>query len=324
MSATFFPSAPTRLQRSQLAVPASNPIYFEKAARSAADAVFLDLEDAVAPAEKAKARSLAVEALNDIDWGTKTVQVRINGLDTEYMYKDVVALVEACPRLDMLVLPKIGVAADVYAVDMLVSQIEAATKRDRRIGFDVLIETALGMANVESIAVSSKRLESLSFGVGDYAASTRARTSEIGGANPEYGVLSNKNGSEARPFYPADMWHYAQSRLVVACRAYGLRPIDGPYGDYADAQGFEAASRRAAAMGFEGKWVIHPSQVSGANDVFAPSAAELAYAQRVMEAMKAAQSEGRGAVSLDGKLIDLVSIKMAENLLDKTKQSRTP
>ena len=156
-------------------MPASNPAFFEKAARSKAHAVFLDLEDAVAPSQKAAARRHAIEALNDIDWGTKALQVRINGLDTEYMYRDVIDLVEACPRLDMLLIPKVGVAADVYAVDMLVTQIELAIKRPRRVGFDVLIETALGMANVEAIATSSRRLEALSFGVGNYAASTRAR-----------------------------------------------------------------------------------------------------------------------------------------------------
>lgn len=320
MSATVIESATPRLQRSQLAVPASNPVFFEKAAKSSADVVFLDLEDAVAPGEKAQARKNAIEALNDIDWGNKTLEVRINGLDTEYMYRDVIDIVEACPRLDMLLLPKIGVAADVYAVDMLVTQIERAQRRHKRLGFDILIETALGMANVEAIATSSKRVESLAFGVGDYAASTRARSTGIGDSIPEYGVLFGVAKKGPRTFHAADVWQYAQSRVLVACRAYGLRPIDGPFGDYSDPVGFETSARRAAALGYEGKWAIHPSQVAMANTVFSPTDKELAEAVRIMEAMTVAQQQGLGAVSLDGKLIDIASIKMAENLLGKAKQ----
>lgn len=317
MSATFFPPATPRLQRSQLAVPASNPAFFEKAARSGADVIFLDCEDAVAPDEKARARRNAIEALNDIDWGDKTLQVRINGLDTEYMYRDVVDIVENCPRLDMLLIPKVGVPADVYAVDMLVSQIEAAKKRSKRLGFDVLIETALGMANVEAIAQSSPRLEALSFGVGDYAASTRARSTIIGAGHPDYGMLGGGKADRARSFTPGDPWHYAQSRVLVACRAYGLRPVDGPFGDFSDPAGYSAAARRAAALGFEGKWAIHPSQIALANDAFSPTEDELANARRIVDAMESAQREGRGAVSLDGRLIDIASIKLAENLLRK-------
>ena len=159
MSFTIIEQATPRLHRSELAVPGSNPELFEKAAQSAADIIFLDVEDAVAPDDKEQARKNIVAGLNDIDWGTKTMMIRINGLDTHYMYRDVVDIVEACPRLDMILIPKAGVAADVYAVDMLVTQIETAKKRDKRIGFEVLIETALGMAKVEAIAQSSRRLE---------------------------------------------------------------------------------------------------------------------------------------------------------------------
>ena len=320
MSATIIEQATPRLQRSQLAVPGSNPGLFEKAAASAADVVFLDCEDAVAPDEKATARRNIIQALNDIDWGAKTLQVRINGLDTEYMYRDVVDIVESCPRLDMLLIPKVGVPADVYAVDMLVTQIELAKKREKRLGFDILIETALGMANVEAIAQSSKRLEAMSFGVADYAASTRARTTVIGGVNPEYGVLTDAVGGKARDFHWNDMWHYAQARMGVACRAYGLRPIDGPFGDFSDRDGFIAAAKRAAILGYEGKWAIHPSQVELANQVFTPSQEEVAKARRIMEAMEQAKREGKGAVSLDGRLIDIASIRLAENLLQKAQQ----
>ncbi len=243
--------------------------------------------------------------------------VRINGLDTHYMYRDVVDIVENCPRLDMILIPKVGTAADVYAVDVLVTQIEAAKRREKRIGFEVLIETALGMANVEAIAQSSRRLEAMSFGVADYAASTRARTTVIGGVHPDYGVLADKDEAGNRDYFWMDQWHYAQSRMMVACRAYGLRPIDGPFGDFGDPDGYKAAARRAAVLGYEGKWAIHPSQVALANDIFSPSEAEVTKARRILQAMDQAAKEGRGAVSLDGRLIDIASIRMAEALIAK-------
>ncbi len=322
MSFTQPESATPRLTRSELAVPGVNPALFEKAAKSAADVIFLDLEDAVAPDDKPQARKNVIAALNDVDWGRKVMAVRINGLDTHYMYRDVVDLVEQCPRLDMLVIPKVGVPADVYALDMLVTQIEQAQGRgksgDKRIGFEVLIETALGMANVEAIAQSSRRLEALAFGSGDFAASTRARTTIIGGLHPEYGVLSDRDVQGKRDFHQADPWHAAQVRLLVACRAYGLRPIDGPYGDFKDAEGYLAAARRVAALGFEGKWAIHPTQIEAANLVFSPSPEEISKAQRIVDAMAQAAREGKGAVQVDGRLVDIANIRMAQNLLQKS------
>ena len=320
MSFTIIEQATARLHRSELAVPGSNPQMFEKAAKSAADIVFLDLEDAVAPDDKAQARKNIIEGLNDVDWGSKSMMIRINGLDTHYMYRDVVDIVEACPRLEMILIPKVGTAADVYAVDMLVTQIEAATGRTKRIGFEILIETALGMANVEAIAQSSKRLEAMSFGVADYAASTRARTTVIGGVNKDSGVLSDADDKGNRQYFWTDPWHAAQTRMMVACRAYGLRPIDGPFGDFSDPDGYLAAANRVAVLGYEGKWAIHPSQIELANEVFTPSAAEVTKARRIMEAMAQAAREGKGAVSLDGRLIDIASIRMAEALLAKADQ----
>ncbi|NDU91938.1 MAG: CoA ester lyase [Ferrovum sp.] len=319
MSFTLIPQATPRLHRSELAVPGSSPGLFEKAARSATDVIFLDLEDAVAPDDKAQARKNIIAGLNDLDWGNKTMMIRINGLDTHYMYRDVVDIVEVCPRLDMILIPKVGVPQDVYALDMLVTQIENATGRTRRIGFEVLIETALGMANVEAIAQSSKRLEAMSFGVADYAASTRARTTVIGGVNKDSGVLTDKDEAGARQFHWTDPWHAAQTRMLVACRAYGLRPIDGPFGDFNDSEGFVAAANRVAVLGYEGKWAIHPSQIELANQVFTPSTEEVTKARRIMEAMAQAAREGRGAVSLDGRLIDIASIRMAEGLLAKAR-----
>ena len=322
MSFTIIDSATARLHRSELAVPGTNTSLFEKAAKSAADIIFLDCEDAVAPDDKEKARKNIIQGLNELNWGAKTMMVRINGLDTHYMYRDVVDIVEACPRLDMILIPKVGLPADVYAVDMMVTQIETAKKHTKRIGFEVLIETALGMANVEAIAQSSKRLEAMSFGVADYAASTRARTTVIGGVNKDSGVLTDKDADDKRQYFWTDPWHAAQTRMMVACRAYGLRPIDGPFGDFNDPEGFIAAANRAAVLGYEGKWAIHPSQIELANRVFTPSEAEVTKARRIMEAMAQAAKEGKGAVSLDGRLIDIASVRMAEALLKKAESFR--
>ena len=248
---SFFPieQAPARLNRSELAVPGSQINMFQKAADSDVDIIFLDLEDAVAPDEKETARKNIIKALNEIDWGGKTMSIRINGLDTHYMYKDVVDIVEqAGERLDLIMIPKVGTAADVYAVDMLVTQVEDAMGYKKRIGFEHIIETALGMQNVSEIAAASKRNESLHFGVADYAASTRARTTSIGGVHPDYSVLTDKLEGEERQIHWGDMWHYAIARMVVAARANGLRPIDGPFGDFKDPDGFKAAAKRLSLI----------------------------------------------------------------------------
>ncbi len=303
MSHTRYEPVAVRLQRSELAVPGSNPTMFEKALASDADYVFLDLEDAVAPTDKDKARKNTIEALHDLDWRGvgKTISVRINGIDTHYMYRDVVEVVEqAGARLDTILIPKVGVAADVYLVDALVSQICAARGFSNEIGLEVLIETTLGMANVETIATSSKRLEAMHFGVADFAASCRARTVSIGGLNPDY---------------PGDQWHASLSRMLVACRAYGLRAIDGPFGDFSDPQGYTASARRAAALGYEGKWAIHPSQIALANDVFSPPEEEVAHAKGVLAALADAEQSGKGAAQLNGRMIDAASARMAENIV---------
>ncbi|MFC4350522.1 HpcH/HpaI aldolase/citrate lyase family protein [Fodinicurvata halophila] len=321
MSFTPIEQAPARLNRSELAVPGSNYRFLEKATEAPADVIFLDLEDAVAPDDKEQARKNIISALNDLDWGNKTISVRINGLDTHYMYRDVVDIIEqAGERLDLMMIPKVGTAADIYAVDMLVTQCEQAVGRKKRIGFEMIIETALGMANVDEIAGASTRNESLHFGVADYAASTRAMTTNIGGPNPNYGVLTDDEGSGNREFHWGDMWHYAIARMVVAARAHGLRPVDGPFGDIEDTEGYKAQALRAAVLGCEGKWAIHPSQLKLANELFAPSEKDVERANKILAAMEQAQKEGRGAVTLDGRLIDIASIKQAENLVNKAKQ----
>ncbi|MEE9195358.1 MAG: CoA ester lyase [Alphaproteobacteria bacterium] len=322
MSFRIIEPATPRLNRSQLAVPGIRPELFEKAAASDADVVFLDLEDAVAPDDKEKARKNVIEGLNDIDWGTKTVSVRINGLDTPYMYRDVIEVVEqAGERLDLILIPKAGNASDIYAVDVLVTQIEMARGYERgdprAIGFEILIESAEGMININDIAAASRRNESLHFGPGDYAASIKARTTTMGAANADYGILADADEAGHRSMYPGDMWHYPLSRLVIAARANGLRPVDGPLADFSDHDGFIAAAKRSAALGCEGKWAIHPSQVPLANQVFTPAPDELDQAKRILDAMAEAEREGKGAVALDGPMIDIASIKQAQVMVRK-------
>jgi len=317
MSFTLQPSPPARPNRCQLFGPGSRPAIFEKMAASAADVVNLDLEDAVAPADKARARANIIEAVNDVDWGSKTLSVRINGLDTEYWYRDVVDLLENCgERLDLIMIPKVGNARDIYAVDALVTAIEAATGRTRRIGFEAIIETAAGLAHVEEIAAASPRMQAMNLGAADYAASMGMATTGIGGTQEAYYMLENaREDGAARAVHWADPWHAPTVAIVAACRTHGLLPVDGPYGDFSDDEGFRAQARRAATLGMVGKWAIHPRQVALANEVFTPSEEMLAQARRILEAMETAQAEGSGAVTLDGKLIDIASIKQAQVII---------
>ncbi|MGI9214014.1 MAG: HpcH/HpaI aldolase/citrate lyase family protein [Methylococcaceae bacterium] len=313
-----------RLHRSELAVPGSNPRMLEKAPTAGADIVFLDLEDAVAPDDKAQARVNIIHALKTYDWSQCAVSIRINGLDTHYCYRDLVDIVEACgDKLDTILIPKVGSAADVYFVSTMLAQIEEA-RGFQPINIHVLIETAMGMANVEEIArCCPERMEAMVFGVADYAASVRARTTQIGGANPEYGMLTDPDADGQRYFHWGDQWHFGISRMVAACRAYGLRPIDGPFGDFSDPEGYKVAARRAAALGCEGKWAIHPSQVALANEVYTPTEKEVTRARRILMEMDKAAKEGKGAVSLDGRLIDAASIRMAENVVRQIEQIET-
>jgi malyl-CoA/(S)-citramalyl-CoA lyase len=315
-----------RLHRSELAVPGTNERAIEKAPTLGADVVFLDLEDAVAPDDKERARANVVEALGALDWRRCAVSVRINGLDTHWCYRDVVEVVEARGDvLDTVLVPKVGSPSDVEFVATLLDQIEQRNGWEPgRIGIHILIETAAGMANVEAIShARPDRLEAMVFGVADYAASVQARTTNIGGANPDYSVLTDPHpGTGSRNVHWGDQWHFGISRMVAACRARGLRPIDGPFGDLADADGYRSAARRAAALGCEGKWAIHPSQIELANEVFTPATDEVERAERILQAMEEGAKEGKGAVSLDGRLIDAASIRMAENLMRKVGQMR--
>ena len=312
----------TRLHRSELAVPGSNVRMLEKAPDLGADVVMLDLEDAVAPDDKEQARLNIIDALRELDFTRCSVSVRINGLDTHWCYRDVVDVVEqAGAALDAIVIPKVSGAADVHLVATLLTQIEEAMGFERQIGLAVLIETAIGMVNVDEIATACpERMEAMIFGVADYAASIQSHTASIGGVDPNYSVLTDADDGVERDRHWGDQWHYPLARIAVTCRAYGLRPIDGPFGDFTDSEGYLAAARRSAVLGYEGKWAIHPSQIELANEVFTPAPRLVERTRRIIDAMRDAAAEGKGAVSLDGRLIDAASIRMAENLLAKLEQ----
>ena len=301
------PLPPARLNRCQLFGPGSRPALFDKMAASAADVINLDLEDSVAPADKDQARANIIAAINDVDWGTKTLSVRINGLDTPFWYRDVVDLLEqAGDRLDQIMIPKAGNASDIYAVDALVTAVERAKGLSKRINFEVIIESAAGICHVEEIAASSPRMQAISLGAADFAASMGMATTGIGGTQENYYMIR-----EGQKYWP-DPWHWAQTAIVAACRAHGLLPVDGPFGDFSDQDGFVAQARRSATLGMVGKWAIHPSQIALANEVFSPSEAAVAEAREILAAMEKAKAEGAGATVYKGRLVDIASIKQAE------------
>lgn len=307
MSFRIQPTAPARPNRCQLFGPGSRPALFEKMAASAADVINLDLEDSVAPSDKDSARANIIQAISDIDWGTKTLSVRINGLDTPYWYRDVVDLLEQSgPRLDQIMIPKVGCAGDIYAVDALVTAIEAAKGRQKKIDFEVIIESAAGIAHVEEIAAASPRMVAMSLGAADFAASMGMQTTGIGGTQEDYYML--REGQK----YWSDPWHWAQTAIVAACRTHGVLPVDGPFGDFSDDAGFRAQASRSATLGMVGKWAIHPKQIAIANEVFTPSEAAVAEARDILAAMEVAKAKGEGATVYKGRLVDIASIKQAE------------
>jgi malyl-CoA/(S)-citramalyl-CoA lyase len=307
-----------RSNRSQLIVPGVRPELFIKAVRSDADIIVLDLEDSVAEGDKDRARRNVADALRAIDFGNKAVSVRLNALDSRAFTDDLSTVLDAGgDRLDLVMIPKIDTVDDVRRIESAIAAVEAERAITPRVGIELLIESARGMMNVEAIAGASGRIEALHFGPGDYAASIGTRSTTIGGANPRYGVLTGAGGDPDRAYHWNDVFHYALSRIVVAARAHGLRPVDGPYADFKDADGLRAGAERAAALGCEGKWAIHPGQIAAINAAFTPSSAELDEARRIVAAMALAEAEGRGAVSLDGRMIDIASIRQAEVMVKK-------
>jgi|TARA_B110000967_G_C18839795_1_gene538723 malyl-CoA/(S)-citramalyl-CoA lyase len=281
-------------------------------AASAADVINLDLEDSVAPSDKDQARKNIIAATHDVDWGGKTLSVRINALDTPYWYKDVVDLLEqASDQLDQIMIPKVGCAADVYAVDALVTAIETAKSRSKPINLEVIIESAAGISHVEEIASSSQRLVAISLGAADFAASMGMQTTGIGGTQENYYMLN-----EGQKYW-SDPWHWAQVAIVAACRSNGLLPVDGPFGDFSDEEGFRAQARRSATLGMVGKWAIHPKQISLSNEIFTPSKAAVDEAREILGAMELAKSNGDGATVYKGRLVDIASIKQAEVIVQQ-------
>ncbi len=307
MSFRLQPAPPARPNRCQLFGPGSNTKLFEKMAASAADVINIDLEDSVAPTDKDSARANTIRAINDVDWGKKCLSVRINGLDTPFWYRDVVDVLEqAGDRLDQIMIPKVGCAGDIYAVDALVTAIEAAKGRGKRIGFEVIIESAAGIAHVEEIAAASPRMQAMSLGAADFAASMGMSTTGIGGTQENYYMLHD--GAK----YWSDPWHWVQSAIVAACRTHGLLPVDGPFGDFSDDEGFRAQAQRSATLGMVGKWAIHPKQIALANEIFTPSDAAVSEAREILAAMQEATARGEGATTYKGRLVDIASIKQAE------------
>lgn len=299
------------LRRSVLATPGSDAAMLRKAAESRADEVLLDLEDAVAPAAKVDARSTVVEALRSISWGLKVVVVRINDVRTRWAYRDLVEVVEAAgDRLDDVMVPKVEGPEDLLFVARLLDGIEAHAGLARRLGLEAQIESAAGCTRVEEIALATDRLRTIVFGPGDYAA--------------DLGMPVLSIGQEVSG-YPGHLWHYAMARIVNAARAAGLQAIDGPWGALEDLDGLRASARLARALGFEGKWAVHPSQIDPINEMFAPTSAEVASARRIVDAYRQAaggeSAQGvRGALRHEGELIDAASVRMAQQVLRRAEQ----
>ncbi|WP_370276668.1 L-malyl-CoA/beta-methylmalyl-CoA lyase [Roseovarius indicus] len=310
MSFRLQPAPVSRPNRCQLFGPGSNVKLFEKMASSAADVINIDLEDSVAPTDKDAARANTIKAINEVDWGNKTLSVRINGLDTGWWYRDVVDLLEqAGERLDQIMIPKVGCAADIYAVDALVTAVEKAKDRKKALKFEVIIESAAGIAHVEEIAAASPRLVAMSLGAADFAASMGMSTTGIGGTQANYYMLHEGQN------YWADPWHWATTAIVAACRTHGVLPVDGPFGDFSDDVGFRAQARRVATLGMVGKWAIHPKQIALANEIFTPSDEAVQEAREILQAMEDAKARGEGATTYKGRLVDIASIKQAEGIV---------
>jgi len=292
-----------RARRSELATPASSEKMCAKAPSSGADLVFLDLEDACAPLVKESARAIAVDALTGQDWGRVVRAVRVNGLDTPWCHGDVVEVVTgARDALDVIIVPKARTARDVWWFDVLLTQLETKLGMTKRIGLEVLIEEAEGLTNAAEIARASDRLEAIIFGAGDLSASMHARV--------------DGNFDPVGP-YPGDFWHFARVQILAAARGAGIDAVDAPFPAYQEPDGFRASATQASLLGYDGKWAIHPSQVPIANDVFSPTADEVAAAQRSIAEYRAAEAGGVGAIGTDGRLVDAAHMRLAENVLRK-------
>jgi citrate lyase subunit beta/citryl-CoA lyase len=283
-----------------------------KAAQSDADLVFLDLEDAVAPAAKKEARTTVAASLAELDWGNKTRACRINGVDTQWFLDDVIEIVTtARANVDVIIVPKVKSVRDVWFVDDLLGQLELKLGlQTGGIGLELLIEETEALARVEDLAACSPRIEALILGFGDMSASQGIRTANDGGAS---------NPNDVAGLYPGDMWHYARNRVIVAARASKIDAIDGPYASINNPAGYRREASWSATLGGVGKWCIHPSQIPIANEVYAPTTVEIENAQRIVEAVRQAEADGLGAASLDGVLIDAATTRNYELLLERAR-----
>ncbi|PKP72049.1 MAG: CoA ester lyase [Alphaproteobacteria bacterium HGW-Alphaproteobacteria-5] len=293
---------PSRLRRSQLAVPGSSEKMLTKGAASNADHVFCDLEDAVAPSAKVAARDCIAEALNTLDWGKKTRCVRVNDVGTQWCYEDIITILEkAGGNVDTIMLPKPFNAADVLFADKLIGQLEKKLKLKKRIGLEVLIEEVEALQNVEEIAMSCDRLEALIFGMGDFSASMGIDVRSIGGDSA----------------YPGDIFHYPRFRITMAARAAGIDAIDGPFANFKDSEAYTEECRRALALGMVGKWAIHPAQIDPAIQTFTPDEKDVARAREMAAAYAEAEAKGIGSVNVNGMMVDVASIRLLKNTLDR-------
>ena len=296
-------SRPKRLRRCQLSVPGSSEKMMAKSAGLDCDYVFLDLEDAVAPSAKIEARGLIVEALNKHDWKPKSVSVRINDVETQYCHDDIIDIVTgAGEKLDTIILTKAKSVQDVMFLHLLLDQLEKKLGLKKRIGIECLIEEVEGMMRVEEIAACSDRLECLVFGMGDYAASQTMNIQDVGADDGRY---------------PPDIWHYPRYKLTIACRANGIDPVDGPYGDFRNVEAFKTECERGCILGMAGKWAIHPSQVDIAQAVFSPKQEEVDTARKQKTAYDEALAQGLGAIAVDGVMVDAASVRMLQNVIDR-------
>ncbi|HYM32533.1 MAG TPA: CoA ester lyase [Candidatus Cybelea sp.] len=291
---------PKRLRRVQLSVPGSSEKMMAKGAASAADHVFLDLEDAVAPSAKVEARGKIVTALKTLDWGRKTRCVRINDLSTKYAYEDIITVVTgAREHLDTIMVPKVLSGADVHFAATLLNQIEMNIGLKKQIGIEVLIEEVQALQNVEEICNANPRLECVIFGMGDYSASQGIDIRSIGAADG----------------YPGDIWHYPRFRLAMAAKAAGVDPVDGPYANFKNPEAYREEAKRAMILGCVGKWAIHPAQIDIALEVFTPKKEEVERARKLAAAYAKAEAEGIGSVNVDGVMVDVASIRILRNTI---------
>ncbi len=302
---------PERIRRSELSTPGHSEKMIAKAAQSEADMVFLDLEDAVAPSAKVGARKNIVAGLNELDWGTKIRSFRCNSVDTQWCHDDIAEVVTgAGANLDVIMVPKIKGPREVWFVDDLLTQLELKLGLEvGRIGIECLVEEVEAVQSVDEIARCSPRLEALVLGVGDLSASQGMRLGHIGVSDGDQALR-----------YPGDVWHYARTRLIVACRAAGIDAIDGPYANFANPGGYEKSAATFSMMGGVGKWCIHPSQIEIANRVYAPTQAEIDQAQAAIDAVTAAEAAGEGAANVNGMMVDAATTRLFQVTLDRARQ----